>query len=131
MELKRQIDDVDNSTTDNAVSEIDGIGSAAEDAATKVYSIGTAIDSVNGRTATVYYNVQRKGGLLGTIGNLLGFAKGTSSAPAGEALLGDEYSPDGSPKPELVVSDGRAYLAGLNGPEIANLNAGDQVLYCV
>ena len=125
--VETAIDDVDNSTTDNAVSEIDGIGSAAEDAATKVYSIGTAIDSVNGRTATVYYNVQRKGGLLGTIGNLLGFAKGTSSAPAGEALLGDEYSPDGSPKPELVVSDGRAYLAGLNGPEIANLNAGDQV----
>lgn len=125
--VETAIDDVDNSTTDNAVSEIDGIGSAAEDAATKVYSIGTAIDSVNGRTATVYYNVQRKGGLLGTIGNLLGFAKGTSNAPAGEALLGDEYSPDGSPKPELVVSDGRAYLAGLNGPEIANLNAGDQV----
>lgn len=125
--VETAIDDVDNSTTDNAVSEIDGIGSAAEDAATKVYSIGTAIDSVNGRTATVYYSVQRKGGLLGTIGNLLGFAKGTSNAPAGEALLGDEYSPDGSPKPELVVSDGRAYLAGLNGPEIANLNAGDQV----
>lgn len=125
--VETAIDDVDDSTTNNAVSEIDGIGSAAEDAATKVYSIGTAIDSVNGRTATVYYNVQRKGGLLGTIGNLLGFAKGTSSAPAGEALLGDEYSPDGSPKPELVVSDGRAYLAGLNGPEIANLNAGDQV----
>lgn len=125
--VETAIDDVDGSTTDNAVSEIDGIGSAAEDAATKVYTIGTAIDSVNGRTATVYYNVQRKGGLLGTIGNLLGFAKGTSNAPAGEALLGDEYSPDGSPKPELVVSDGRAYIAGLNGPEIANLNAGDQV----
>lgn len=125
--VETAIDDVDGSTTDNAVSEIDGIGSAAEDAATKVYSIGTAIDSVNGRTATVYYNVQRKGGLLGTIGNLLGFAKGTSNAPAGEALLGDEYSPDGSPRPELVVSDGQAYLAGINGPVITNLNAGDQV----
>lgn len=51
--VETAIDDVDGSTTDNAVSEIDGIGSAAEDAATKVYSIGTAIDSVNGRTATV------------------------------------------------------------------------------
>lgn len=125
--VETAIDDVDDSTTDNAESEIESIGSAAQDAATKVYSIGTAIDSVNGRTATVYYNVQRKGGLISSIGNLLGFANGTSNAPAGNALLGDEYSSDGSPKPELVVSDGSAYLAGVNGPEIAYLNSGDQV----
>lgn len=125
--VETAIDDVNDSTTSNAESEIDDIGSAAQDAATKVYSIGTAIDSVNGRTATVYYNVQRKGGLIDSIGNLLGFAKGTSNAPAGNALLGDEYSPNGSPKPELVVSKDGAYLAGTNGPEIAYLNQGDQV----
>lgn len=125
--VETAIDDVNDSTTSNAESEIDNIGSAAQDAATKVYSIGTAIDSVNGRTATVYYNVQRKGGLIDSIGNLLGFAKGTSNAPAGNALLGDEYSPNGSPKPELVVSKDGAYLAGTNGPEIAYLNQGDQV----
>ena len=125
--VETAIDDVDDSTTNNAVSEINDIGDAADVAGRKIDNVAAKISNLNGREAVVYYSVQRKGGLLGTIGNLLGFAKGTSNAPAGEALLGDEYSPDGSPKPELVVSDGRAYLAGLNGPEIANLNAGDQV----
>lgn len=54
-------------------------------------------------------------------------ATGTKHAPAGPALLGDEYSPDGSPKPELVVSEDRAYVAGINGPEIGYLNEGDVV----
>ena len=44
--VETAIDDVNDSTTSNAESEIDDIGSAAQDAATKVYSIGTAIDSV-------------------------------------------------------------------------------------
>ena len=63
-----------------------------------------------------------------TIGNILGFAKGTRSAPNGPALLGDEYSPDGSPRPEMVISDGNAYIAGQDGPEIVPLKEGDQVL---
>lgn len=54
-------------------------------------------------------------------------ASGTRHATRGPSLLGDEYSPDGSPKPELVVSKGRAYLAGQNGPEIGYLNEGDIV----
>ena len=55
------------------------------------------------------------------------FAKGTKSAKGGMTLLGDEFSPSGSPKPELVVSDGYAYVAGQNGPEFAILNEGDVV----
>lgn len=54
-------------------------------------------------------------------------ATGTRHAHRGPSLLGDEYSPDGSPKPELVVSNGRAYLAGQNGPELGFLNEGDIV----
>lgn len=54
-------------------------------------------------------------------------ATGTRHATRGPSLLGDEYSPDGSPKPELVVSNGRAYLAGQSGPEIGYLNEGDIV----
>lgn len=54
-------------------------------------------------------------------------AIGTRHATRGPSLLGDEYSPDGSPKPELVVSNGRAYLAGQSGPEIGYLNEGDIV----
>lgn len=56
------------------------------------------------------------------------FASGTKYAPDGPAILGDEYSPDGSPKPELVISDGSAYVAGQSGPELVSLNRGDQVI---
>lgn len=55
------------------------------------------------------------------------FADGTRRAQRGPALLGDEYSPDGSPKPELVVSGNTAYIAGADGPEIGFLNDGDVV----
>lgn len=55
------------------------------------------------------------------------YAKGTKHAKTGPALLGDEYSPNGTPKPELVVSEERAYVAGQNGPEISFLNEGDVV----
>jgi hypothetical protein len=55
-------------------------------------------------------------------------ASGTRHADAGIALVGDEYSPDGSPKPELIITDGAAYIAGQNGPEFVNLKDGDQVV---
>lgn len=54
-------------------------------------------------------------------------ATGTSNSPGGLALLGDEYSPTGEPKPELVVSGDEAYLAGVDGPVIGNLKPGDRV----
>ena len=57
----------------------------------------------------------------------LAFAEGTKRAPAGPSLLGDEASPTGAPRPELVVSGGEAYLAGVNGPTIGYLKRGDQV----
>lgn len=110
------IGDVNESSTDNAVSEISAVGSAAETAASKVYSIGSAIDSVNGRTCTVYYNVERKGGILG----MFGFAKGTKDAPAGDALVGEEGV-------ELWQRGNQARLVGVNGPEIVSLNKGDKI----
>lgn len=54
-------------------------------------------------------------------------ATGTKHASPGPTLLGDEYSASGKPKPELVVSNGRAYLAGISGPVVSNLKAGDIV----
>ena len=63
-----------------------------------------------------------------TIGTPPQFAEGTKRAPEGPALLGDEYSPDGSPRPEMVITDGHAYIAGQSGPELVNLQEGDQVL---
>ncbi len=54
-------------------------------------------------------------------------AKGTRNAKGGPTLLGDEFNEAGRPRPELVVSDGEAYIAGVNGPTLANLKAGDVV----
>lgn len=56
-----------------------------------------------------------------------GNATGTNDAAPGYSLLGDEYSPNGSPRPELVVSGNNAYLAGVDGPTIGYLNKGDRV----
>lgn len=54
-------------------------------------------------------------------------ATGTQNASPGLSLLGDEPSPTGAPRPELVVSGNEAYLAGVNGPTIGRLNKGDIV----
>lgn len=110
------VEDVDGSSTDNATSEIDAIGTAAETAAQKVYSIGTAMDDINGKTTTVYYEVKRKGTIL----DIFGFAKGTSSAPGGPAVVGEEGA-------ELQITDGAARIVGANGPEIVNVNQGDRI----
>lgn len=111
------VKDLDESSTDNVVSEIDAIGEAADVTVTKVYGIKDALQDVNGQTATVYYKVEKKGSILGSI---FGFAKGTKSAPAGDALVGEEGT-------ELVQSDNGAYLVGTNGAEIVHLNEGDRV----
>jgi len=114
------VEEVDDQSTDNVVSEIEDIGNAADKAVTKVYSIGDAISDINGRTATVYYEVKKKNSILSSIGSMLGFANGTDGAPAGPALVGEE-------DPELIKSGDRAYLAGVSGPEVVDLNKGDQV----
>lgn len=51
-------------------------------------------------------------------------AKGTANFSGGTTLLGDQYSADGSPRPELVVDNGEAFIAGLEGPEFQTLGKG-------
>ena len=89
----------------------------ARSSLSKVISLLDTIENNNTKTVTIRYK---------TIG-LPMFADGTKRAKAGPALLGDEYSPSGSPKPELVVSGDRAYIAGENGPEVGYLHDGDVV----
>ena len=131
------VSDVDSSSTDNVTAEINGIGSAAEIAAQQVYGIGDAIDVIDGRTATVYYEVQRSGTETGGIASsaaeivdgikfpyggviLDKFKDGTPSAPGGPAVVGEEGE-------ELQITDGTARLVGTNGPEIVNVNKGDRI----
>lgn len=98
------------------VMVLDSTGLARSNLSTVINLLST-IERNKTKTVTIRYQ---------TIGMPM-FAEGTSGAKAGPALLGDEYSPTGSPKPELVVSGNRAYLAGQNGPEIGYLNEGDIV----
>ena len=111
------VKDVDNSSTDHVTSELKQVGDAANTAVTKIYNIGTAIDSINGRTATVTYEVKEKKSILG---GLFNFASGTKGAPGGHSLVGEEGA-------ELVQSGRSAYLVGLDGAEIVNLKRGDRV----
>lgn len=95
---------------------LDNTGLARSSLSTVINLLDTVEDNKT-KTVTIRYR---------TIGIPM-FADGTRRAQRGPALLGDEYSPDGSPKPELVVSGNTAYIAGTNGPEIGFLNEGDVV----
>ncbi len=101
-------------STDVLLTDSTGI---ARSSLSQVVSLLDTIENNNTKTVTIRYK---------TIGMPM-FAEGTSRAKRGPALLGDEYSPTGSPKPELVVSDNTAYIAGADGPEIGFLNDGDVV----
>lgn len=93
----------------------------------------TDLDNWVAQTRTVNIGVnlqQRKGGIAGWAADLFGIgnnATGTKNAKRGMSLLGDEWSPNGQPKPELVVGKNGAYLAGTNGPTVGYLDSGDQV----
>lgn len=110
------VSEVDNSSTDNVTSELDSVGSAADTARMKVYYLGSALDSLDGKSVTVYYDVQSRGSTL----DILGFARGTSDAPGGPAVVGEEG-------PELQITDGAARVVGSNGPEIVHVNPGDRI----
>lgn len=83
-------------------------------------------NSISGTKYTVSSTTGKWSGMIPT--PVTGkFATGVADAPSGYALLGDEASPSGAPRPELVVSRGEAYLAGVNGPVISHLDEGDRV----
>lgn len=67
-------------------------------------------------------------GSIPTLGTFAGKAKGDKNFAGGTVLLGDQYSPTGSPMPELVITKDSAFIAGANGPEIRTLPAGSQIL---
>lgn len=103
----------------NTPVTVDGYTEQAESGLTDVKNLLADVSANSYQKITIEYE---------TIGDPPQYATGTRSAPEGPALLGDEYSPDGSPKPEMVISDGHAYVAGQDGPELVHLNSGDQVL---
>lgn len=65
-------------------------------------------------------NVHTNGSGISHSGSGRSFAKGTTNAPSGEALVGEEGE-------ELVQSGNHAYFVGTNGAEIVGLKTGDVV----
>ena len=54
-------------------------------------------------------------------------ATGDLHFKGGPVLLGDELSPDGSPRPELVITKNGAFIAGMTGPVMTSLPAGARI----
>lgn len=88
-----------------------------------IASLQAMLNSLTDKTINVTVNRRT----VGNSSDLAKNAKGTRHAKRGPSLLGDEYSPNGQPKPELVVSGDQAYLAGVNGPVVGMLEEGDVV----
>ncbi len=128
---------------------LQGVGDEASDAKSKVDELGgtTATPTVTldksafdagmasvdaelkkqrSGSATFTLNVVRGG--TGSVLTGTASAEGSDNHPGGVTLLGDEYSPGGAPRPELVITRGKAYLAGRDGPEFRNLPAGARVI---
>lgn len=117
IDLNTALEHTDELEFASATSELDGITNSADLAQQAVADLQRSINTLKGKTVTVTVDVQRKSSILGGI---LGYAKGTSDAPEGDALVGEKGE-------ELVQSGDRAYLVGTNGPEITHLNEGDIV----
>lgn len=117
IDLNTALEHTDELEFASVTSELDGITDSADLAQKAVDELQKSINTLKGKTVTVTVNIQRKNGILGGI---FGYAKGTSDAPEGDALVGEEGE-------ELVQSGDRAYLVGTNGPEITHLNEGDIV----
>lgn len=115
--LDEALSALDGKTFTTVTSELDGIASSAQSAETAVQSLQTRINGLTGKTVTITVNEVRRSGILGGI---TGYASGTSNAPAGDAVVGE----DGE---ELVVHKDSAYVAGSHGAEIAHLDSGDKV----
>ena len=102
---------------ENTVVTVSDVTSGVRSNLQSVKSYLQYIGNNNVKTVTIRYRTE----------GVTPYATGTKKAKRGMALLGDEYSANGKPKPELVVSGNRAYVAGTDGPEIGYLNDGDVV----
>jgi hypothetical protein len=117
IDLNTALEHTDELEFASVTSELDGITNSADLAQQAVADLQRSINTLKGKTVIVTVDVQRKNSILGGI---FGYAKGTSDAPEGDALVGEKGE-------ELVQSGDRAYLVGTNGPEITHLNEGDIV----
>lgn len=102
----------------SVIGQVGSLGGTIRGATSSAYALQSALNAINGMTVTTYVN---------TVESTTKLAEGTDNAPGGPALVGDEYSPSGEPRPELIMDHGDTYLGGKNGPEIVNLRPGAKV----
>lgn len=102
----------------SVTGQMGGLDGTIRSALSSAYSLKSALGALDGMTVTTYVN---------TVESTTKLAEGTDNAPGGPALVGDEYSPSGEPRPELIMDHGDTYLGGKNGPEIVNLRPGAKV----
>ena len=108
-------------------TEVDPTFTADTSAATSaVETFIGKLNSIPRKITTVLTTANN--GSIPTLGTFAGKAKGDKNFAGGTVLLGDQYSPTGSPMPELVITKDSAFIAGANGPEIRTLPAGSQIL---
>ena len=129
-QAKDTLNTVNDTSMQGVSGEVSGLTGVIQTADNTARNFRTTLQGIDGTsvTATVTTNYVTRNTVISTGGFSLGsHATGTQNAAGGYALVGDEHSPDGSPRPELISQNGQAFLAGVNGPEIVNLAAGAQV----
>ena len=116
-QTKGKVDELDQTDANPEITV-----SGAELAESKAKAVADALGAIP-QSVPVTISIKQ----TGTIPTIGGNAEGNQSFEGGATLLGDEKSLDGAPKPELVVANGKAFLAGTQGPEIRSLPRGAQI----
>lgn len=89
--------------------------------------IAAAVSRAKALIASLGSGVGPGGGKAGSGNAGLHKATGDLHFRGGPVLLGDELSPDGSPRPELVITKNGAFIAGMAGPVMTSLPAGSRI----
>lgn len=118
--------DAMSSASSSITSSLGNVETAASDATTEVNGLRSSISSLSGKTITVTANLKTNHSgfrLAGSTYSVEWFASGSSGLKKDTlGVVGDGGGP------ELILGkNGNVRLAGINGPEVTQLQKGDQI----
>ena len=118
--------DAMSSASSSITSSLGNVETAASDATTEVKGLRSSISSLSGKTITVTANLKTNHSgfrLAGSTYSVEWFASGSSGLKKDTlGVVGDGGGP------ELILGkNGNVRLAGINGPEVTQLQKGDQI----
>lgn len=120
-DARTEVDKLDDEKLNGLISELDDAEDAALDLRDALERARISMNRLNNSGSSLSNKGPSASGIKDLLANSSrSYAGGTDSAPAGPALVGEE-------DPELILSEDRAVIAGVNGPEFVNLNRGDTV----